>query len=75
MKAESTEEHKTEEGDRYGFWKTFIIVISGHIGVRTRKKREEDFARANGLYVFIVAATYFLLVITALIFFVRNLAT
>ena len=55
----------------YGLWETMIIVFSGHIGVRTRKQREQDFAKANGLHVFIAAATYFLLVVIALIFFVR----
>ncbi len=57
--------------ERYGLWRAFIIVLSGHLGVRTRKQREEDFAKANGLHVLIVALTYFLVIVTALIVFVR----
>lgn len=43
------------------------IVLSGHLGVRKREKRVEDFSRANGLHVFIASAIYFALVVTGLI--------
>jgi hypothetical protein len=50
-----------------GFWRLVIITLSGHIGVRPRAKRHEDFRRANGLHVFITAIAYFALVVAALI--------
>ncbi|MGD9983490.1 MAG: DUF2970 domain-containing protein [Porticoccaceae bacterium] len=58
----------------YGFWRTLVIVLSGHLGVRPSSKRKEDFARANGPYVFAVAVLYFVLVITALIVLVNFIA-
>lgn len=50
-----------------GFWRVVVITLSGHIGVRPRAKRHEDFRRANGLHVFIAATVYFALVVAALI--------
>lgn len=58
----------------YGFWRTFVIVLCGHLGVRPSHKRQEDFQRANGVYVFAVAVLYFLLVITGLILLVNLIA-
>jgi len=58
----------------YGFWRTFIIVLSGHLGVRPSHKRKEDFQRANGVYVFAVAVMYFVLVIIGLVFLVNFIA-
>ncbi len=55
----------------YGFWKTVLIVLCGHLGVRTSEQRKTDFARANGIHVFVVAVMYFLLVISALIVLVN----
>lgn len=55
----------------YGFWRTVVIVLSGHLGVRPSHKRKEDFARANGVYVFAVAVMYFVLVIIGLIVLVN----
>lgn len=55
-------------------WETFAIVLCSHLGVRTREQRQEDFRRANGLHLFIVAVVYFALVICALIALVRHLA-
>jgi uncharacterized membrane protein YfcA len=53
---------------------TLGIILSSHLGVRTRAKREEDFRRANGLYVFICAILYFAAVITALIVLVQHIS-
>ncbi len=58
----------------YGFWRTFIIVLSGHLGVRPSHKRKVDFERANGVYVFAVAVLYFILVIAGLILLVNYIA-
>ncbi len=62
---------KDEKSEAYGFWKTVLIVLCGHIGVRTAEQRKLDFARANGVHVFVVAVMYFLLVIFALILLVN----
>ena len=50
-----------------GFWRIVLITLSGHIGVRSRANRHDDFRRANGLHVFIAAIVYFSLIIGALI--------
>ena len=60
--------------EAYGFWKTVLIVLCGHLGVRTTEQRKTDFARANGVLVFAVAVMYFLLVIIALIVLVNTIA-
>ena len=60
--------------ETYGFWRTVIIVLSGHLGVRPSHKREEDFARANGVHVIAVAVLYFALVIVGLIMLVNIIA-
>jgi hypothetical protein len=56
------------------FFETMIIVLSAHLGVRTRAQREEDFRRANGLHLFIAAVTYFVLVVSGLIALVSYIA-
>lgn len=58
-----------------GFWRLVVITLSGHIGVRPRAKRHEDFSRANGLHVFIAAIVYFVLVIAALILLTNFIAS
>ncbi len=58
----------------YGLWRTMIIVLSGHLGVRPAHKRKEDFERANGVHVFAVAVLYFALVIAGLIILVNVVA-
>jgi len=58
-----------------GFWRVVVITLSGHIGVRPRAKRHEDFRRANGLHVFIAAVVYFFLVIAALIVLTNVIAS
>jgi Protein of unknown function (DUF2970) len=49
------------------FQELITIVLSGHLGVRKREQRVNDFDRANGLHVFIVAVLYFALIVTGLI--------
>ncbi|MBQ0719256.1 MAG: DUF2970 domain-containing protein [Gammaproteobacteria bacterium] len=63
-----------EQPEAYGFWKTVLIVLCGHLGVRTTAQRKTDFERANGVHVFAVAVMYFLLVIIALIALVNYIA-
>ncbi|KJS07264.1 MAG: hypothetical protein VR73_09090 [Gammaproteobacteria bacterium BRH_c0] len=58
----------------YGFWRTVVIVLCGHLGVRPAHKRVEDFQRANGVHVFAVAVMYFVLVIIGLIVLVNVIA-
>ena len=60
-----------EQPKAYGFWKTVLIVLCGHIGVRPSKNRQVDFERANGVHVFAVAVIYFLFVIFSLIILVN----
>ncbi|MEZ0123188.1 MAG: DUF2970 domain-containing protein [Candidatus Reddybacter sp.] len=63
-----------KQPEAYGFWKTVLIVLCGHLGVRTTEQRKTDFERANGVHVFAVAVMYFLLVIIALIVLVNYIA-
>src|SRR5690606_32879949 len=58
----------------YGFWRTVVIVLCGHLGVRPAHKRREVFQRARGPYVFAVAVLYFALVIAGLIVLVNLIA-
>ena len=58
-----------------GFWHVFVIILSGHLGVRTRAQREEDFRRANGLHIVIAAFIYFAVVVSGLVFLVNWIAT
>lgn len=74
MNAESNDTNNTPAPEPYGFWKTVVIVLCGHLGVRPSHKREEDFARANGVHVFAVAVLYFALVIVGLIVLVNVIA-
>lgn len=46
---------------------TLGIVVSSHLGVRTKDKLQEDFRRANGLHLFIAGLFYFALIIAGLI--------
>lgn len=63
-----------KQPEAYGFWKTVLIVLCGHLGVRTTQQRKTDFERANGVHVFAVAVMYFLLVIIGLIVLVNVIA-
>jgi hypothetical protein len=51
-----------------------VIILSGHLGVRKREQRINDFGRANGLQVFVAAALYFALIVTGLIVLVSYIA-
>lgn len=59
----------------HSFFETLIIIISTHLGVRPKAKREEDFRRANGLHLFIAGVIYFALIIIGLIFLVRYITS
>ncbi len=48
-----------------------VILLSNHIGVRSRVSREEDYRRANGLHTSIPAVLYFFPVICFLILLVN----
>jgi hypothetical protein len=50
---------------------TVSIIIAGHLGVRKRAQRVEDFHRANGLHIFIAAAIYFVLIVFGIVLLVR----
>jgi hypothetical protein len=72
------EAHDSESEDTrkpLTFREVLLIVLSGHIGVRKRRQREEDFRRANGLHVFLAAMFYFLLVVFGLIVLVNNISS
>jgi Protein of unknown function (DUF2970) len=51
-----------------------VIILSGHLGVRKREQRVNDFDRANGLQVFLVAVLYFALIVMGLIVLVSYIA-
>jgi hypothetical protein len=57
-----------------GFWRVFVIILSGHLGVRTRAQREEDFRRANGLHIVIAAFIYFAVIVAGLVVLVNWIA-
>ena len=49
-----------DEGEEpIGFWRTVIIVLSSHIGVRSKKNRVDDFNRANGLHLFLASSFWY----------------
>ena len=74
MADESQQDVNDKRPETYGFWKTVLIVLCGHLGVRTTEQRKTDFERANGVHVFAVAVMYFLLVIVALVVLVNYIA-
>ena len=55
------------------FWKTFLIILSTHLGVRTREQRVDDFKRLHGLHIFIGGIIYFLLIIFCLMLFINQI--
>ncbi|MCB1704540.1 MAG: DUF2970 domain-containing protein [Halioglobus sp.] len=62
----------TDEKPRpLSFREVLSIIIAGHIGVRKRSQRVEDFQRANGLHIFIAAATYFIIIVLGVVVLVR----
>lgn len=46
---------------------TLIVVVSSHLGVRTKEKLQDDFRRANGLHLLVAGLFYFALIIAGLI--------
>jgi hypothetical protein len=50
---------------------TLSIIIAGHLGVRKRAQRVEDFHRANGLHIFVAAVIYFVLIVFGIGLLVR----
>lgn len=68
-------ERPDENEKPHSFFETLIIIISTHLGVRPKAKREEDFRRANGLHLFVAGMIYFILLITGLIFLVRYITS
>ena len=73
-KEQGQQEKDTDTKRPLSFRELLTIVLSGHLGVRKREQRVNDFGRANGLHVFIAAAIYFALLVTGLIFFVSYIA-
>lgn len=66
-KNERQVESNSEEKRPLTFRELITIVLSGHLGVRKREQRVNDFSRANGMHVFFAAVVYFALVVTGLI--------
>ncbi|MFA7555497.1 MAG: DUF2970 domain-containing protein [Spongiibacteraceae bacterium] len=66
---------RPEDGEKpLNIWQVLIVVLSSHLGVRPKDKRQEDFRRANGLHVFIAAAIYFLMVLALLVWLVNYIS-
>ena len=57
------------------FGEVMVILVSGHLGVRKRKHRAEDFRRANGLHIFIAAVIYFSAIVFGIVMLVRYVAS
>ncbi|MGK0442840.1 MAG: hypothetical protein ACJA0N_002659 [Pseudohongiellaceae bacterium] len=68
-------EKPDENAKPVGFLGMLVIILSTHLGVRTRQQREDDFKRVNGLHVFIGGVVYFVIIIIGLIFLVRYLTS
>lgn len=64
-------EQPDEDEAPLGFWKMLLVILSTHLGVRTREQRTNDFKRVNGLHLFIGGVIYFILIITGLSLLVR----
>ncbi|MGK0498807.1 MAG: hypothetical protein ACJAYG_000438 [Oceanicoccus sp.] len=64
-------ERPDDEQEPLSLWQTVLIVLSSHLGVRPKHKREQDFQRANGLHVFIAGIFYFVMIVVLLIVLVN----
>ncbi|WP_101756576.1 DUF2970 domain-containing protein [Oceanicoccus sp. KOV_DT_Chl] len=64
-------ERPDEDEAPLGFWATLLIVLSTHLGVRPKAKREEDFRRANGLHVFVAGVIYFVVLLIMMVILVN----
>ena len=60
-------ERSYDDEQGLSLWQAFIAVLSSHIGVRPKARREADFRLASGLHVFIVALIYFFVVLVMLV--------
>lgn len=63
-----------ENEEPLGFWRIVVIVLSSHLGVRSKKNRIDDFKRANGLHLVMAGFVYFFFILAALIFLVRYIS-
>lgn len=70
-----TEENGSDTRQPLSIRELVIVILSGHLGVRKREQRVNDFDRANGLHVFLAAAFYFALIVTGLIVLVSYIAS
>jgi hypothetical protein len=68
-------ERPDENEKPLSFLQTLVIVLSTHLGVRPKEKRDEDFRRANGLTVFIAGVIYFVVILIAMVFLVNYIAS
>lgn len=67
-------ERPHEDEKPLNLWQTLLIVLSSHLGVRPKEKRDEDFRRANGLHVFIAAVVYFVVILVLLVMLVNYIS-
>jgi hypothetical protein len=65
---------KNEKRKSLTLREVFSIIIAGHLGVRKRMQRVEDFDRANGLHIFIAAVIYLAVIVFGIILLVRHIA-
>lgn len=70
-----TEENGSDTRQPLSIRELVIVILSGHLGVRKREQRVNDFDRANGLHVFLAATFYFALIVTGLIVLVSYIAS
>ena len=71
---DQAKENNSDTRQPLSFRELAIVILSGHLGVRKREKRVNDFERANGLHVFLAAAFYVALIVTGLSFLVNYIA-
>jgi len=69
---QQTDDGESNQG--LSFNALLAIVLSGHLGVRKREQRGNDFDRANGLHVFLVAVLYLGFIVMGLIALVSYIA-
>ena len=72
---DQAKENNSDTRQPMSFRELAIVILSGHLGVRKREQRVNDFDRANGLHVFLAAAFYFALIVTGLIVLVSYIAS
>jgi hypothetical protein len=74
---ETPEQNQEDPGHRkpLSFKEVMVILVSGHLGVRKRKHRAEDFRRANALQLFVAAVVYFSVIVFGIVMLVRYVAS